>query len=94
MAILVDDDLDHCFLRLRGHPKPWFAGEGGALVAHPPAAETPLAFVDAEPPAIRSYLGRWLLFGLGRLSPDTAERRAGTVPPLAEREALGNFEPQ
>lgn len=88
MAILVDDDLERCFLRLRGHPKPWFSQEGDALVAHPTGAADPLAFVRADPPAIRSYLWRGLLFGAGCVERETAQRWCETLEPLSEREAL------
>lgn len=63
VGLLVDDDLDRCYLGLRGHPKPYFRLQDGVLVLHAIEETTPLDYVRAHPVGIRSYLWRWFLFG-------------------------------
>jgi hypothetical protein len=66
IGILVDDDLDRCYLRLRDLPKPWFTLDGGAdapggLALHAPTAATALEHVALDPPDVTSYAWRAFL---------------------------------
>ncbi|MSR63406.1 MAG: SGNH/GDSL hydrolase family protein [Planctomycetes bacterium] len=83
IGILVDDDLDRCYLALRDAPKPYFTLQGGDLMLHPPEARDTPSFLRAHPLEIHSYLWRLFTFKRGwwrprRPSPGPA--RATTWP--------------
>lgn len=65
IGILVDDDLDRSYLPFRSKPKPYFTLEGDELVLHPLEHEDAASWLADNPPAIRSFLWRWVLFGSG-----------------------------
>ncbi len=87
VSLLVDDDIDRCYLPMRTYPKPFFTigrereGEGGhgdgEVVYHAAPHLTPLDFIAANPPAIRSYLWRYILFGLPNISGHTLHSWSG-----------------
>jgi hypothetical protein len=68
VGILVDDDLDRSYLRLRSWPKPTFAVEDGALVLRPLEHADARAYLRDDPLEVRSYLWRLCV------------RQAGIVP--------------
>lgn len=71
VGIMVEDDLDRCYLALRDFPKPSFAlqpslaPEEAELVLHPVADPSRLAYVRANPIGIRSYAWRLFLINSG-----------------------------
>lgn len=89
IGILVDDDLDRPYLGLRNYPKPTFAIEDGELVLHPLEQSDSLSYVSAHPLGVRSFLWRWLLFGTGLFSSETAIARTDEADHVAVKEALG-----
>ena len=66
IGILVDDDLDRCYLHLRDMPRPYFSLAGAELELHPPEGATRFEHVERDPPAITSYA--WRLFLTSRPS--------------------------
>jgi len=61
IGILVDDDLDRCYLRLREMPRPYFTLAGEGLEAHAPEGTTRREHVALDPPSITSYAWRFFL---------------------------------
>lgn len=88
IGILVDDDLDRCYLPLRSFPKPTFTVEGSALVLHPLEHDSAAAYLRAEPVRIRSYLWRWFLFGSGLVSRRTAVGWTDEAEHVDEKRAI------
>jgi len=64
VGVLVDDDLDRCFLLVRDYPKPHFELERDELVLRPPPPVSPTCVIEA-PLDIRSYLWNALVCGTG-----------------------------
>jgi len=60
LAVLVDDDLERCSLSFRGHPKPRFRLEAGALALQTPGDGGTTAWLERNPPSIPSYVIRLL----------------------------------
>jgi hypothetical protein len=87
IGILVDDDLDRCWLALRDGPKPSFSLAGDALVLEPPAPSA-AEFLARRPLAIRSYLVRLLAVGGGLVSRERVLAWAGESEHVAEKKAL------
>jgi len=83
VSLLVDDDLDRCFLLVRGHPKPHFELEQDELALYPPPPVSSAGFIEA-PIEIRSYLWNWILYGSGLVSAQQRERWL----PASERDAV------
>jgi hypothetical protein len=89
IGILVDDDLDRCYLALRDLPKPWFTlDDGGELVLHPPLARTPLAHVALDPPGVTSYVWRALVTQSGLVKPWDVPAWTGEGDHVAVKQAL------
>ena len=72
VGVLVDDDLDRCYLGVRNYPKPRFRLVADELVLVPPAARTAADYARDHPPGIASYLWRFALFGTDRVPPARA----------------------
>ena len=83
VGVMVDDDLDRCFLLVRDYPKPHFDLEHGELVLRPPPSTSPECVVEA-PIAIRSYLWNGLVCGTGLVPAELRQRWLAED----EREAL------
>jgi hypothetical protein len=89
IGILVDDDLDRCYLALRDLPKPWFTlDDGGALELHPPLARTPLEHVALDPPGVTSYVWRALVTQSGLVKPWDVPAWIGEGDHVAVKQAL------
>lgn len=88
VGILVDDDLDRSYLRLRAHPKPYFTLEAGKLVPHALEHEDAQSHLAADPLRIRSYLWRWILFGSGLVPRRTAVGWTAEAGHVEEKQAL------
>ncbi len=65
IGIMVEDDLDRCYLGLRDFPKPTFTLEGEQLVLHPVQGPSRLEYVRANPLGIHSYAWRLFLINSG-----------------------------
>jgi len=88
LGILVDDDLDRCYLALRDGPKPYFTLADGALVAHPPETASGAEFLARHPLAIRSYLVRLVAVGGGLVARERVSAWSGEAEHVAEKQAL------
>jgi len=69
IGILVDDDLDRCYLHLRDLPRPYFTLAGTGLELHAPEGATRSESVERDPPAITSYAWRLFLTQSGLVKP-------------------------
>jgi len=65
VSLLVDDDIDRCYLPMRTYPKPYYVPVGdGELVLRRAPHVTPREFIEENPVGIRSYLARYILHAL------------------------------
>jgi hypothetical protein len=72
LSLLVDDDIDRCYLPMRTFAKPYYTlDEDGEATFHPAPDVSPVDYIRANPPEIRSYLWRYVLFSLPGFSRDT-----------------------
>ncbi|MDP6538709.1 MAG: hypothetical protein QF903_12035 [Planctomycetota bacterium] len=60
IGVLVDNDLDRCLLDFRGCPKPVLRLADGELAVEPPRIGDVDEWLEEHPPAITSYLWRYL----------------------------------
>jgi hypothetical protein len=91
IGILVDDDLDRCYLALRDIPKPWFTLDAsGGLEVHAPLARTRRDHVALDPPAITSYAWRALVTQSGLVKAWDVPDWTGEGDHVAVKKALAS----
>ena len=89
LSVMVDDDLDRSALTLRDWPKPHFSlTEDGGLKLDGPVPEGMDEVVSRNPPAIRSYLWRYLIWGSSWVPDTLAEPFRGRSARVAATQEL------